>query len=399
MVENKGVIIKNVNIIDVKTGNLVEKQDIIIMNGKIVEIRSTRTESGDSNFHIVDGSGKYLIPGLADLHVHLNWDGSSDPKATLSNELPRIAFLRAYKHAQDHVKFGVTTLYDVGSADDLAIDLAAAIRSGLVKGPNLFASGRIICIVGGHCAGLGYEISGVEEALRATRELIKKGADYLKIAATSGAYGNFGAEKLESYQLNPEEIRTITTEAAKYNINVSAHALSLQGIKNSVDNGVKLIHHGAFLDQDVAKEMRRKNVALAPTLYVYSVLAKSEHNLPSYVVEKSKEVVKHHKEAFLHAMEQGVKIVGSTDAYSPNLGPNPILLDEAIVMGEYGMPNEEVLKSLTINGAEVLGVEKTLGSIEIGKKADLVLLKENPLDSLSNLKKIEMVFLNGEPQL
>lgn len=177
---------------------------------------------------------------------------------------------------------------------------------------------------------------------------------------------------------------------------VSAHALNLQGIKNSVENGVKLIHHGAFLDQDTAKEMHRKKVSLAPTLLVYSMLAEGESVLPAYLVDKAKEVAKHHKEAFLHAMEQGVNIAGGTDVYSPNLGPNPVLLDEAIVMGKYGMPNNEVLKSLTINGAEALGLERTLGSIEQGKKADLVLLKENPLDSLQNIKKTELVFLNGE---
>ena len=397
----KGSIIKNVNVIDVKSGNLIEKQDVTISNGRVEEIKSTRSGIDDSSFHAIDGTGKFLLPGFADLHVHLNWDGGCNPRQTLSDELPRIALLRAYQHAIDHLAIGVTTLFDVGSGEDLAIDLATAIRQGIVKGPRLFASGRIICIIGGHGAGLvhevlGYEISGKDEALRATRTLIKKGADYLKISATSGAYGNFGAEKLESIQLDPEEIRTITSEAAKYNIRVSAHALNLQGIKNSVDNGVKLIHHGAFLDQDTAKEMHRKKVSLVPTLLIYSSLAEGETTLPSYIVEKAKKITKNHREAFMHAMEQGVNIAGGTDAYSPNFGPRPTILDEAITMGKYGMPNKEVLKALTLNAAEALGNEKEYGSIEQGKVADLVMLKENPLVSLENIKKTHLVLLNGE---
>ena len=390
----KETLVKNVNIVDVKNGEIQEKQDILISQGKISEIGSS-LKSEQANAHVIYGAGSFVVPGLADLHVHLNWDGGNDPRTKVINEGSKIATLRAYKNAMDHLKIGVTTLLDVGSMDDLAIDLASAIRKGVIFGPRVFATGRIICIIGGHGAGLGYEISGKDDALRATRTLIKNGADLLKIAATSGAYGAFGAEKLESIQLDPEEIRTITSEASKYRIKVTAHALNLEGIRNCVNNGVAIIHHGAFLDKEVAKLMRQKGTALVPTLLVYQKLSEDVPGVMPEAIKKASEVTKHHKEAFVNAMEAGVKIIGGTDAYSPNFGGFPRIIDEAILMGEYGMPNGDVLKSITINAAEALGIDNVSGSIEVGKDADLVFLKNDPLKDLHSLKKVEKVIFGG----
>ena len=396
MREYKETLVKNVNIVDVKNGDIKEKQAILISKGKIAEIGSSLT-GGQSSTHVIDGESNFVVPGMADFHVHLNWDGSSDPTTTLMAEGPKIATLRAYKNAMDHLRIGITTLVDVGSMDDLAIDLASAIRKGVIFGPRVFASGRIICIIGGHGAGpgLGYEISGKDDALRATRTLIKNGADLLKISATSGAYGAYGAEKLESIQLDPEEIRTITNEATKYNIKVTAHALNLEGIRNCVNNGVAIVHHGAFLDKEVAKLMQQKGTALVPTLLVYKKLSEDVPGVMPQAIKKASEVAKHQKEAFVNALEAGVRIIGGTDAYSPNFGGFPKIIDEAIIMGEYGMPNEDVLRSITINPAEALGIEDVSGIIEVGKDADLVLLKNDPIKDLHNLNKVEKVIFRG----
>ncbi|MEM3786666.1 MAG: amidohydrolase family protein [Nitrososphaeria archaeon] len=388
------VLVKNVNIVDVKTGAINENKSILIQDGQITEI-DTGSLSPSSNPRVIDGENNYVIPGMADMHVHLNWDGGPDPRRTVIEEGSKIAILRAYKNAMDHLRIGVTTLLDVGSMDDLAIDLSTAIKNGVIFGPNVYSTGRIICIIGGHGAGMGYEISGPGEALTATRTLIKKGADLLKIAATSGAYGAFGAEKLESIQLDPEEIRTITSEASKYRIKVSAHALNLDGIRNCVNNGVSIIHHGAFLDKETAKLMKQKRVSLVPTLLVYQKLSEKVPGVMPEAIKKASEVIKHHKDAFLNAMEAGVKIVGGTDAYSPNFGGFPRIVDEAILMGEYGMNNEEVLRSITINAAELLEKDKTSGSVEEGKEADLVFLKDNPIKDLKNLKKVTKVIFKG----
>src|SRR5579875_492351 len=389
----KTIVIKKVNIVDVANSRIIENQNVVVDGSRIKQISSSTPGSGE--FHVVEGENRYLMPGLADLHVHLNWDGGSDPRQTVLQEGAKVAILRAYRHALDHLGMGVTTLLDVGSMDDLAIDLASAIRRGVVFGPHLYATGRIICIIGGHGAGLGYEISGRDDALRATRTLIKRGADMIKIAATSGAYGSFGAEKLEAVQLDPEEIHTITSEARKYGIKVTAHALNLEGIKNCVDNGVSIIQHGAFLDKATARLIAEKGVFLVPTLLVYRKLAEGAPGVMPEAVSKAREVVRHHKEAFLNALEAGVRIAGGTDVYSPNFGPHPRIIDEAITMGEYGMPNNEVIKAITINASEALGAHKIRGRVEEGIEADLVLLRGNPLEDLGSLKKVERVILDG----
>ncbi|PSN91062.1 hypothetical protein B9Q03_04305 [Candidatus Marsarchaeota G2 archaeon OSP_D] len=389
----KTIMIKNTNIVDAANSRIIENQNVIVDGSHIKEISGTTP--GSEVFHVVDGEKSYLMPGIADLHVHLNWDGGPDPRQAVLQEGAKVAVLRAYRHALDHLKMGVTTLLDVGSMDDLAIDLASAIRRNVVFGPHLYATGRIICIIGGHGAGLGYEISGRDDALRATRTLIKRGADMIKIAATSGAYGSFGAEKLEAIQLDPEEILTITSEARKYGIKVTAHALNLEGIRNCVDNGVSIIQHGAFLDKSTARLMAQKGVFLVPTLLVYRKLAEGAPGVMPEAVSKAREVVRHHREAFLNALEAGVKIAGGTDVYSPNFGPHPRIIDEAITMGEYGMPNSEVIRAITLNASEALGTHRTRGRVEEGMEADLVLLRGNPLEDLNNLKKVERVFLDG----
>ena len=390
----KETLIKNVNLVDVNEGAIKEKQDILISNGKIIDIGPSLvgTMTGE---HIIDGNNSFAMPGMADLHVHLNWDGSKDPKSTLAIEGTKIGILRAYKNALDHLKMGITSLLDVGSMDDLAIDLASAIRKGVIFGPDLYATGRIICIIGGHGAGLGYEISGKDDALRATRNLIKNGADLLKISATSGAYGSYGAEKLESIQLDPEEIRTITSEASKYKIKVTAHALNLEGIKNCIENGVEVVHHGAFMDKDTARRMAQKGIVYVPTLLVYKKLAEDVPGVMPEAIAKAKEVAKHHKEAFLNAIDAGVKIAGGTDAYSPNFGDIPRLIDEAILMSEYGMANIDVLRSITINAAKVLGNENRTGTLEIGKDANLVFLKNDPIKDVRNLTQLRQVIFKG----
>ena len=173
------------------------------------------------------------------------------------------------------------------------------------------------------------------------------------------------------------------------------HALNLDGIRNCVNNGVAIIQHGAFLDKEVAKLMRQKGTSLVPTLLVYQKLSEDVPGVMPEAIKKAAEVTKHHKEAFINAMEAGVKIIGGTDAYSPNFGSFPRIIDEAILMGEYGMPNVDVLKSITINAAEGLGIGNVSGSIEAGKDADLVFLKNDPLKDLHSLKKVERVVYGG----
>jgi len=159
----KTIMIKNTNIVDAANSRIIENQNVIVDDSHIKEISGTTP--GSEVFHVVDGEKRYLMPGIADLHVHLNWDGGPDPRQAVLQEGAKVAVLRAYRHALDHLKMGVTTLLDVGSMDDLAIDVASAIRRNVVFGPHLYATGRIICIIGGHGAGLGYEISGRDDAL------------------------------------------------------------------------------------------------------------------------------------------------------------------------------------------------------------------------------------------
>ncbi|MCL6089657.1 MAG: amidohydrolase family protein [Candidatus Thermoplasmatota archaeon] len=365
--------------------------DIFIIDGKI----SLNEPSPKEKMEVINCREKFIVPSFFDCHVHLNWSGSSNPIDDTIKDGPLGAIIRAYRNSMKSLASGITNLVDVGSFNDVAVNLAGMINRGVIFGPDILAAGRILCITGGHGAGMGYEINGPVEALSATRTLIKKGADLIKIAATSGAYGDTGAEKLESYQMNEDEIRAVTSEAHKFFIKVTAHALNPVGIHNALINGVDVIQHGAFLNKEDATFMFKNNRSLVPTLYVYRKLAQGGPGVMGKAVEKSRMVVENHNEAFATAMKAGVNIASGTDAGSPNLGDHPTLIEEVITMQEIGMSEADCIRAMTINAARAFGVQDSYGSIENGKKANLVLLGSNPLESVHNLYDVKSIIKSG----
>ena len=383
----EATLLKNAFVYRIEKGEY-EVMDVYISGGRIYK-------SFEGKVREIDLKGKYLMPGFFDCHVHLTWSGGNDPKEQVFKEGNYITFLRAYRNSLRSLAYGITNLVDVGSHEDMAIYLSKAIRSGVILGPEIIASGRIITITGGHGFYMGYEVNGSVEALKAVRELIKKGAEIIKIAATSGAYGDTGAEKLESYQLNDDEISTIVKEAHKFFIKVTAHAVNSKGIHNALINGVDIIQHGVFLNEEDAKFMAMKGRSLVPTLYVYQRLSRGGVGVMERAVEKAKIIARNHYNSFRIAIEMGVNIASGTDAGSPTLGDHPTLFEEVITMNEAGLDKRGCLKAMTINAAKALGIESQYGTIDDGKVANLVVLERDPLADLKNLYSVEKVIING----
>ncbi|WP_404321844.1 amidohydrolase family protein [Cytobacillus firmus] len=383
-------IIKGGSIIDGLNDEVLENSYIKVEDGRITEVKEG--EPGDAEgFEVIDCTGKYILPGLIDCHVHLVWNGSADPQSLIKNEENDRIALEAYKHALDTLKLGVTTVRDLGAPDRTVLHVRNVIDSGLLSGPTIIAAGAPICMTGGHVYYLGYESDGPDEVRKNTRRVLKEGADLVKVMATGGIYTK--GEEPGSVQLTIEELSAAKEEALKKNKKVSAHADGIEGIMNCLEVGIDTIEHGIYADRQALEIMKNQGTFLVPTMAVMRQLISSP-DIPAYALEKAKQVVGPHFSMLQEAVQIGVKIATGTDCGSP-LTPPRYYYDELAIMHEAGMSEMEVIKASTSVAAECLGIEDQRGSISPGKYADLLIADSNPLNDLNSLRGDKLVMKNG----
>lgn len=383
------IILENCNVIDGIVNEVVTNTYIIVEGDQIKEIGVGKAKRQLSD-RVIDCSGKYVLPGLIDCHVHLVWNGSPDPQAIVNKLNQEMAALHAYKHANEYLQLGITTVRDVASPDSSVISVRNAINQKLLPGPTIIASGPAICMTGGHVHYIGVEADGADEVRKAARKLMKQGADLIKLMATGGIY-TFGEEP-GSPQLTVEEMRAAKEEAHKKNKKVAAHAEGLAGIRNCIEVGVDTIEHAIFADEECLLRMKEKGIYLVPTMVVMKRLAQDERIAP-WALAKAKKVVGPHQWMLEQAIKLGVKIATGTDCGSP-VTPPEYYFDELIIMKEAGMDSMDVIHASTRIAAECLGIEER-GVISEGKKADLLIIDQNPLKDLSVLKGSKTVIKDG----
>ncbi|EWG10914.1 metal-dependent hydrolase family protein [Cytobacillus firmus] len=341
---------------------------------------------------VIDGNGGFLAPGLIDLHIHMMWDGSLNPVQTSETEGYEQMLIRAVANCQTYLQHGITTVRDIGSIDDIALHVAKGIKRGLIPGPDVIASGKTLTMTGGHDPFWARFVDGKDEALKGVREQIFKGAEVIKVSATGGVYGRIEGEQVGNAELSLEEQEVICNEAHRFGLKVASHAIGRDGILNSILAGVDTIEHGHFLDDELAVLMEERNTAWIPTLFVYKQIATQE-GIPSYARNKAEEIVSIHRNAFETYFNRNFIIGAGSDAGSPCTS-HRALLDELYTMNGIVPDAKKVLKTATVNAGKILG--RDVGQIKEGYRANLILLKENPLECLSNLESIKMVVIRGE---
>ena len=383
-------LIKNVSLIDTATRTIVPKTSVRVRNGIIESVQpSGKVPSAKEE---VDAAGLFLMPGLIDMHVHLVWDGSPDPLTTMKREGSRLAMARGIANARQSLACGVTTLRDLGSVDDVDIEIARVFESGLMFGPTVVPAGRIIQPTGGHVPEIGLIADSRDELVKAVRTMKARGAGVIKVAATGGAYG---PEEIGPSVYPQEDLKTIVKEAHRLGLRVASHSLGKAGTTHAVHAGVDTIEHGAQIPEDVLREMKSRNSFLVPTLAVYKKLSESQGQVVPWYVEKSKQVVAWHRDTIRLAAAVGVAIALGTDAGSPNFGPHPSVFIEMETMVGYGLSTWDTLTAATWSAAAALAREASIGSVEAGKKADLILLAENPVSDIRAMRSVKQVIKNG----
>jgi imidazolonepropionase-like amidohydrolase len=391
-------------LLDVRSGNYLTDQLILIVAGKIREVGNAR----DLRPHVpprakvIDLSRYTVLPGLIDAHTHLTGYPDTEGYRNLGISVPREALTGA-RNARITLEAGFTTVRNVGAGGYSDIALRDAIDAGDVPGPRLEASGPAIGITGGHCDNnllapefhffdLGMA-DGNSAVMAKVRENVKYGADVIKFCATGGVLSKGDAPDLE--QFSPEEMRVLIQEAHRLGRKAAAHAHGAQGIKDAVLAGVDSIEHGSFINADDIQMMKERGTYLVPTLYLSDWLLENypKLGLTDDMVEKAKHVLPAARQNVARAFREGVKVAFGTDAA---VYPHGLNAHEFAVMVKLGMTPLGAIQAATLNAADLLGWSDRVGSIEPGHFADLVAVDGDPLQDVTVLEKVKVVMKGGE---
>jgi imidazolonepropionase-like amidohydrolase len=364
-----------------------ENRWVAVADGEIATVSTERPGDASAVYE-----ADLFTPGLVDMHVHLVWDGSADPVATLRTESEQDLVVRAIETARAQLAGGVTSVRDVGSVADVAITVARAIREERIPGPRVLASGRTVIITDGHDPFWGRESDGPEACRRAVRELRGAGADLIKVSATGGVYGQAVGEDLGVAELSREELDAIVDEAHRFGLPVAAHAVGAQGIENAVEAGVDTIEHGNLMTPETLDSLAAADLAYDPTLFVYRKIATSD-DVPSYARANAEGVAERHWDVFSEALAADARIIAGSDAGSPGT-PHPSLHRELACLVDGGMTEAEALTAATLTA--VAELDRTeLGVIDAGTPADIVGFGDDSLQDISATGRPSVVIKDG----
>ncbi|MDP2067401.1 MAG: amidohydrolase family protein [Lutibacter sp.] len=393
-------------LIDTKSGKIATQMTVIISENKIIDVQKGYILSDNQKDITIDLKQKTVMPGLIDMHVHVEFEMSPSrylDEYTL-NEAD-IAF-NSVKFAEITLLAGFTTVRDLGGTG-VNVSLRNAINSGKIKGPRIFTAEKSLATTGGHADptnGSSRKLMGdpgpkegvvnsVEDAKKAVRQRYKNGADLIKITATGGVLSV--AKSGQNPQFTVEEIKAITETAKDYGMHVATHAHGDEGMRRAILGGVKTIEHGTLMSEETMDLMIKYNAYLVPTITAgkeVSDKAKVKGFYPDIVVPKALEIGPKIQSTFAKAYKKGVGIAFGTDAGVFDHGKNG---KEFGYMAEAGMPAIETIQSATITPAKILNMDDKIGTIEVGKLADIIAVDEDPTQNIHTMENVTFVMKEG----
>lgn len=395
------LVLTGATLIDGTGADPVANAAVYVKDGKIAWVGSADDLPADaSNAPTEDISGKTLMPGLIDAHIHVCYNGEESVFVLLEKDRDDLV-LEAVQTVGKVLSHGVTTLRDIGGEKYIEMSLRKAINAGWIKGPRMKTSGRVIAMTGGHAHFIAREADGPDEVRKAAREQIKAGADTIKLMATGGS-ATPGQDIMAS-QFTVEEMKAAVDAAHAMGRTVAAHCHGTGGIKNCMLAGVDSIEHGTYLDEETADMMVKNGASLVLTLGV------GNPDLESYPLTPAQQAdAKRRKPMIEQGVEQirktidlarskGVFLGSGTDAGGNPLAPHRhSMARELELMVENGIPEMEAITIATLNNAKILKWDHEIGTVEAGKFADLLVIDGDPLADIKNVKNVVAVYKGGE---
>ena len=392
-------------LLDVKAGSLTSGVTIVVEGKRIAAVENGYSDvlPGDS---VIDLKSKTVLPGLIDMHVHLEGETSKDEdlEMFLLNDAD-IAF-RSAVFAKRTLLAGFTTVRDLGGSG-VNTALRNAINQGLTPGPRIISAGKSIATTGGHADPTNsYRkdlmgdpgpadgvINGPDDARKAVRQRYKDGADMIKITATGGVLSL--AKDGSGPQFTDDELEAIVETARDYGMHTAAHAHGAEGMKRAVLAGITTIEHGTNMTEEIMDLMKSKGTFYVPTISAGRFVAekaKEEGYFHELVVPKALSIGPQLQQTFGMAYKRGVKIAFGTDS---GVSPHGENAKEFGYMVDAGMPPAEAIRAATLTNASILRMADRIGSIEAGKLADIIAVDHNPLTDIRTLERVVFVMKDG----
>jgi len=382
------------------TGAPLADADVVVEDGRILDVGIGL--DGDES---VEVGGRALLPGLFDCHTHVVVSAMN--VFELVQQPFSYQFFVAEQNLGRTLDVGITSVRDAGGAD---LGIKTALATGLIRGPRMQISITALSQTGGHVDAwqpsgarlplmVGHPgrpdgiVDGPEEMRRKVRELVRAGADVIKVCTSGGVLSPRDDPRHAHFR--PDELDVLVAEAAAAGLAVMAHAQATDGIKNAVRAGIRSIEHGIFLDDEAISMMLDRGTWLVPTLAAPQAVLDAVAAgvpVPEASARKAADVIDVHRDSFRRAVEAGVRVAMGTDS---GVSPHGRNLDELALMVDGGMTAQQALVATTSSAAELLGVDSELGTIEAGKRADLVVVDGDPFDMASLACNVAAVYRDG----
>ena len=383
------------------------KQTIVIKGERITEIRNGYSDSDgfEGKVTVIDLKDQFVLPGLMDVHVHLQFELGPNNDSERLKMSPQQIEMRSVMFGMRTLLAGFTTVRDAGSSPQEMYALRDGINNGWVDGPRIIAAGGV-GITGGHAdiSGVSPDLmdvftsenvcNGPYDCRRATRNVIKYGADWIKITSTGGVMTDRATGT--GQQMEMDELKEVVLAAKRMGRKVASHAHQEDGIIAALKAGVASIEHGSYAGKEAIGLFLETGTYLVPTLLAGETvvrMAKNSDFMSQAIREKAIATGAAMKENFNKAYKGGVNIAYGTDSGISKHGDNA---HEAVLMAKAGMPAMEVIKTATVNTADLLDMSSSIGTIEAGKYADIIAVDASPLENIEALLDVDFVMKGGK---
>ncbi len=395
-------VVKAARLIDTKNGRVVDNPIVLISGDRIQAVGRSGEISIPNGTRVLDLGSATLLPGLIDLHTHLNDEPEFHGVAFHTLSAPRMAIIGA-KGARMTLDVGFTAVRNVGSSHYADVALRDGINAGDVPGPRMQVTGPMIGSTGSHCdytylapefhyadEGVANGVPAVQEKVR---EVLKYGADWVKFCASGGVFSQ--GDLPDDVQFSPEEMVAIVEEGHRHGKKVAAHAHGTRAIIEAVKAGVDTIEHGSVLDDEAIRLMKEHGTYLVADIYDDDFILQhgKEYGYTEENLAKEKMLGQKQRDSFRRAVQAGVKVGYGTDTGSIPFGQNG---KQFFYMVKYGLTPMQAIQSATTWAADVMNWSDRIGSLDAGKYADLIAVTGNPLDDITILERVPFVMKGGQ---